>query len=90
LVLAAVAWIAGLVVAHYWLVPAGVQPASLLILSAIPLGTVWLWRRRREPARRAATWLAQQGPNGALTALVSFILAQRRYALSSLAPPSLA
>jgi competence protein ComEC len=51
LVLAAVAWIAGLVVAHHWLVPAGVQPASLVLLSAIPLGAWLLWRKDRAMRR---------------------------------------
>jgi competence protein ComEC len=51
LVLAAVAWIAGLVVAHYWLVPAGVRPASLVILSAIPLGAWLLWHKDRAMRR---------------------------------------
>jgi competence protein ComEC len=33
------------------------------------LGALWLWRRRREPARSAATTLARQGSSRALIAL---------------------
>ncbi len=47
LVWVAVAWAAGLVTARHWLVPAGIRPASLLLLCAIPLAAVILWRKDR-------------------------------------------
>ncbi len=47
LVWGALAWAAGLVVAHHWLVPFGVRPASLALLCLIPLAAIFLWRRDR-------------------------------------------
>jgi competence protein ComEC len=53
LVLITVSWIIGLVVAHHWLVPLGVQPLSLLLLSLLPLAALVLWWHDR-PLRLGA------------------------------------
>jgi len=45
LVYIAVAWLAGLILAHYWLAPAGVLPLSLGLLGLIPLLAGVLWRK---------------------------------------------
>jgi competence protein ComEC len=50
LVLAAAAWLAGLVMAHHWLAPAGVRPGSLMLLALIPLAAILLWRK--DPSMR--------------------------------------
>jgi competence protein ComEC len=47
LVFVAVAWTAGLVIAHHWLDPAGVEPMALALLLPLPLGAIVLWRRDR-------------------------------------------
>jgi competence protein ComEC len=47
LILVAIAWVAGLIAAHHWLVPVGVEPASLVLLSLIPLAAILLWRKDR-------------------------------------------
>ena len=47
LVLVAAAWAVGLSLAHYLLVPSGVEPAALLILAIVPLAATVLWRRDR-------------------------------------------
>jgi len=47
LVLIALSWVGGLVVAHYLLVPAGLDSVPLLILGLVPLGAILLWRRDR-------------------------------------------
>jgi competence protein ComEC len=47
LVLIVAAWLAGLIAARYGLVPFGVQPISLAILSLVPLAAILLWRRDR-------------------------------------------
>ena len=47
LVLVAAAWAAGLVLAHHLLAPAGVEPGALLIVGAVPLAALLLWRRDR-------------------------------------------
>jgi competence protein ComEC len=41
------AWAVGLLLAHYLLVPSGVEPAALLILAALPLSATILWWRDR-------------------------------------------
>ena len=43
LVLVAIAWVAGLVAAHHWFVPLGVEPLSLVLVSLIPLAAIVLW-----------------------------------------------
>jgi competence protein ComEC len=45
--LIALAWIAGLVLAHSWPLVTEVDPVSLLVLSLIPLGWTVLWRDDR-------------------------------------------
>jgi competence protein ComEC len=52
LVLVTVAWVAGLIAAHHWLVPLGVAPLSLVLLCLVPLAAILLWRRDR-PMRLA-------------------------------------
>jgi len=47
LVLVAVAWAIGLLLAHYLLAPSGVEPAALLILAVVPLAATVLWWRDR-------------------------------------------
>jgi competence protein ComEC len=48
LVLVAVAWVAGLLAAHHWFVPLGVEPISLVLLSLIPVAAILLWPRDRQ------------------------------------------
>ena len=43
LVLVVVAWVAGLLAAHHWFVPLGIEPLSLVLLSLIPLAAILLW-----------------------------------------------
>ncbi|MGD8794473.1 MAG: DNA internalization-related competence protein ComEC/Rec2 [Anaerolineae bacterium] len=40
-----VSWIIGLVVAHHWLLPLGIPPLSLVLLSVLPLAALALWWR---------------------------------------------
>lgn len=47
LVFVAVAWLAGLVVAHHWLTPVGVDPLPLVVLSVISLAALLFWRKDR-------------------------------------------
>jgi competence protein ComEC len=47
LVLIVAAWLAGLIAARYGLVPCGVEPISLVLLSLIPLAAILLWRTDR-------------------------------------------
>jgi len=47
LVLIALSWVGGLIVAHYLLVPTGLDSIPLLILGLVPLGAILLWRRDR-------------------------------------------
>jgi competence protein ComEC len=61
LVLAAAAWLAGLVIAHHWLAPSGVRPASLLLLALIPQAAILLWRRDRSMLLGAFCALALLG-----------------------------
>ena len=58
LVLVTVAWIAGLIAAHHWLVPLGVAPPSLVLLSLIPLAAILLWRKDRAMRLAGACALA--------------------------------
>ena len=48
LVLFAGAWALGLILAHHWLVPNGVEPGALLIVGSVPLAAVGLWWRDRQ------------------------------------------
>jgi len=66
LVLVAVAWGLGLVAAHHWLVPAGLSPLYLILVSLLPLATMVLWRR--DSALRLRS-----------TCAVAFLLACLRY-----------
>lgn len=77
LVFVAIAWVAGLVAAHHWLVPVGVEPASLVVLCLLPLGVILLWRKDASMRLSAACALA-------------FLLAALRYqaALPDLNDPS--
>lgn len=43
----AAAWVVGLLVAHHWLVPLGVEPAVLWCLCLLPLSAILLWREDR-------------------------------------------
>ncbi len=43
LVIIAAAWIAGLIVAQHWLVPAGVAPLELALVGLIPIAALLLW-----------------------------------------------
>ena len=43
LVYVAAAWVGGLLVAHHWLAPLGVEPAVLLCLCLVPLSAIPLW-----------------------------------------------
>jgi competence protein ComEC len=47
LVLIAAAWIAGLVIAHHWLVPWVVPSSSVALLCAVPLAAILFWRQDR-------------------------------------------
>ena len=58
LVFVAAAWVAGVIAAHYWLVPARVEPRSLALLSLIPLAAILLWRKDRVVVLSAACALA--------------------------------
>lgn len=58
LVLAAIAWLGGLVIAHHWLVPTGVRPESLVLLSLVPLAAMALWWRDRSMRLSGACALA--------------------------------
>ena len=43
----AAAWVVGLLVAHHWLAPLGVEPAVLWCLCLLPLSAILLWREDR-------------------------------------------
>ncbi len=58
LVLVTAAWLAGLIAAHHWMVPAGIQPLSLLLLSLVPLVLFLLWRSNRQMKLSTACSLA--------------------------------
>jgi competence protein ComEC len=58
LVYVAAAWVGGLVVAHHWLAPLGVEPAVLLCLSLLPLSALVLWWEDRSARLGAACALA--------------------------------
>ena len=47
LVLVAAAWVAGLILAHHGLVPLGVEPLSLVVLSLFAIAGILLWRKDR-------------------------------------------
>jgi competence protein ComEC len=78
LVLVAIAWVAGLIAARHWLVPAGVEPLSLALLCLLPLAAFLLWREDRSMRLSSACALA-------------LLLAALRYqaALPNMADPSL-
>ncbi len=52
------AWIAGLIAAHHYLVPLGVAPLSLVMLSLLPLAALFLWREDRSVRLGGACALA--------------------------------
>lgn len=58
LVLVATAWIVGLIVAHHWLAPLGVEPLSLVVLSFLSLAAIILWRQDRSMRLSGACALA--------------------------------
>ncbi|MGD8398484.1 MAG: ComEC/Rec2 family competence protein, partial [Anaerolineae bacterium] len=58
LVLVAVAWVGGLIIAHHWLVPLCVDPLVLLPLGLVPLGALVLYRDERNTRLGAACALA--------------------------------
>ena len=58
LVLVAVAWVAGLLAAHHWFVPLGIEPLSLVLLSLIPLAAILLWPQDRQMRLAGACVLA--------------------------------
>ncbi len=58
LVLVVTAWIAGLVLAHHWLAPLGVEPLSLVVLSLLSLAAIILWRQDRSMRLSGACALA--------------------------------
>jgi competence protein ComEC len=58
LLMIAIAWLIGLVAAHHWLVPLGVQPASLALLSLLPVAAFLLWREDRSMRLSSACALA--------------------------------
>jgi competence protein ComEC len=61
LVLAAVAWGAGLIVAHHWLVPLGVKPQPLFLLCLLPVAAILLWPKDRSMRLSSACALALLG-----------------------------
>ena len=58
LVLVAAAWVAGLLAAHHWFVPLGMEPLSLVLLSLIPLAAILLWPKDRQMRLAGACVLA--------------------------------
>jgi competence protein ComEC len=58
LVYVAAAWVGGLLVAHHWLAPLGVEPAVLLCLCLLPLAAMILWWEDRSVRVGAACALA--------------------------------
>ncbi|HNR97331.1 MAG TPA: DUF4131 domain-containing protein, partial [Anaerolineae bacterium] len=54
LVLVTIAWVAGLLAAHLWLVPCGVRPEAVALLLLLPLGAMVLWYRDRALLRSGA------------------------------------
>ena len=53
-----VAWLAGLVIAHHWLVPLGVSPVPLALTAIVPLVAIPLWWRDRTVRLAGACALA--------------------------------
>ena len=58
LVLVITAWIMGLILAHHWLAPLGVEPLSLVALSVLSLAASILWRQDRSMRLSGACALA--------------------------------
>jgi competence protein ComEC len=58
LVYVAAAWVGGLLVAHHWLAPLGVEPAVLLCLCLLPLSAMPLWWEDRSVRLGGACALA--------------------------------
>jgi competence protein ComEC len=58
LVAVALAWVAGLIVAHHVLAPVGVKPLSLALLGLVPLTAILVWRRDRSLVLSGACALA--------------------------------
>lgn len=58
LVWVAIAWVGGLIAAHHWLVPLGVEPLSLVLLGLVTLAAILLWRRDRSMRLAGACALA--------------------------------
>jgi len=58
LVLVTAAWVAGLIAAHHWLVPRGIEPLSLLLLGFLPVAAMIFWPRDRALRLSAACVLA--------------------------------
>jgi competence protein ComEC len=58
LVLVATAWIGGLILAHHWLAPLGLEPLSLIILSFLSLAAIIIWRQDRSMRLSGACALA--------------------------------
>ncbi len=47
LVLIVLAWMGGLVLAHHWLAPLGIEPPTVLLLGIVPLATLFFWPKDR-------------------------------------------
>jgi competence protein ComEC len=58
LVLVVTAWIAGLLLAHHWLAPLGVEPLPLVVLGLLSLAAIILWRQDRSMRLNGACALA--------------------------------
>jgi competence protein ComEC len=58
LVFVVAAWLAGLILAHHWLVPAGVAPAAIALLGIVPVAAIVLWREDRSMRLACACSLA--------------------------------
>jgi competence protein ComEC len=58
LVLIAAAWVAGLLIAHHWLVPLEVEPLALILLGLVCLAAILFWPRDRSMRLNAACALA--------------------------------
>lgn len=52
----ALAWLLGLAVAHHWLTPLGIAPASVALLCLLPVSAAFLWRE--EPRVRLGSLCA--------------------------------
>ena len=61
LVLVTIAWMAGLVAAHHLLMPAGIEPASIILLALVPMLALLLWHRERSILLAAVCTLALLG-----------------------------